>query len=458
MRSAFQSVGLTTLAFRTSTDLLRKLSDLLILIARHASTASERLRAPASEHGVGASMLPAKGKTESAQLQVNRTITRVLNALAAESNISKALEHVLLAMTEHLDSSTAALWTFDSESNCFDLKLAQSPGGLLVKSPFDDPVLAETWMPLRDLIFKAHIVQRQPFVYHPNSEDLSFRDRLLMQRLGIRTLLGIPIIIGDELIGGFTARFTEERIFSSYDLDLAQAIAHHTALAMHLVSLGETACKLAVFNERARLARDIHDTLAQGFHAIHAHLQIVDVDISEYSARHIRAAQKLARDNLRVARHCVWRLRPLELLQRSFPDALKMLAKRVEADAAVLVELFIPEDRLAMKQGETEEEIFRIVQEALSNCIKHALATRIQIELCRINGSRVRLTIRDDGKGFVMKEPNAAIAEDPDGGGFGLTSMAERACRVGAALQVTSEPGKGTEVTVAWLNASPLPD
>ncbi|NUT47642.1 MAG: sensor histidine kinase [Saccharothrix sp.] len=188
-----------------------------------------------------------------------------------------------------------------------------------------------------------------------------------------------------------------------------------------------------VLDERQRLAREIHDTLAQGFTGI-----ITQLQVDENPPRHVETALRLARENLAEARRSVHALSPPALVDANLPDALAEVAQGWSDQAGVTAALRTTGAARAL-HPEVEVTLLRVAQEALSNVAKHARASRVGLTLSYMEDV-VTLDVRDDGAGF-----------DPDGraDGFGLVGMRQRVSRLAGALAVESEPGCGTAVSAS---------
>ncbi len=204
-----------------------------------------------------------------------------------------------------------------------------------------------------------------------------------------------------------------------------------------------------VLEERARLAREIHDTLAQGFVGISSQLDAVAICMPDETAparKYLDVARRMARHSLTEARRSVMDLRASMLDGRDLGAALESGARVWAAGSGVEVEVGVtgPPDHLP---EEMEQNLLRIAQEAVNNALKHAAARKIRIELTT-EGCGIRLRIADDGRGFDEKD-----AFSTPGGHFGLIGMRERAERLGGELRLVSRPGEGTEVEVM----APLP-
>jgi signal transduction histidine kinase/ligand-binding sensor domain-containing protein len=197
-----------------------------------------------------------------------------------------------------------------------------------------------------------------------------------------------------------------------------------------------------VIAERTRLAREIHDTLAQGFFGICSQLDALSVklDDPDSARRELNLARRMARHSLAEARRSVMGLRTAALDDRSLSDALASSARQWTEGSPIEVRL-----RLAPTEilgAEIEQNVLRIAQEAVTNSIKHAQPRSIGIDLDR-QASHLVLRVTDDGCGF-----DAAQSSSDKEGHFGLLGMRERAQRIGAEFQVLSYPGQGTTVEV----------
>jgi signal transduction histidine kinase/ligand-binding sensor domain-containing protein len=200
-----------------------------------------------------------------------------------------------------------------------------------------------------------------------------------------------------------------------------------------------------VLDERARMAREIHDTLAQGFVGISSQLDAVATKMNGNDGvahQHLALAQKMARHSLTEARRSVMDLRASALEAGTLPSALASAARQWTAGSPLSVEVDVS-GMLRKLPEDVEQNVLRIAQEAVNNVVKHASAKRVRIQL-RTEERRLSLSVSDDGWGF---EPSGAFSTA--GGRFGLLGMRERAERLGGQLDLSSEPGRGTQVEVS---------
>jgi signal transduction histidine kinase len=192
-----------------------------------------------------------------------------------------------------------------------------------------------------------------------------------------------------------------------------------------------------VLDERQRMAREIHDTLAQGLTGIVTQLQAADREDGPDRDRRLARVRALARDSLSEARRAVQALRPEPLAGSRLPEALSELAGRVTETSGVTVHAETTGDVRPLLP-EVEVTLYRVAQEALANAEKHAKASRIGLTLS-YSDEVVLLDVVDDGVGFRPGDRG-------DGTGFGLEAMRHRVQRVAGTLSVESAPGGGTAV------------
>ena len=202
--------------------------------------------------------------------------------------------------------------------------------------------------------------------------------------------------------------------------------------------------EVAVLGERNRMAREIHDTMAQGFTGIVLQLEAAEQTITEDSGamiEHLGRAKGLAREGLQEARRSVWGLLPHALEQMPLHDALEGEVKRFDADGRVKTALTLSGKRRDLPT-EVQTVLFRICQESLANVSHHAEATEVKVNL-KYDPQEVRLSIQDNGVGFNPDE-----AQNGDRRSFGLISMEQRARGLEGSLKITSGKGQGTLVEV----------
>src|SRR6185369_1335005 len=199
-----------------------------------------------------------------------------------------------------------------------------------------------------------------------------------------------------------------------------------------------------VLEERARLAREIHDTLAQGFVGISSQLDAVAMCMPQETSparKFLDLARRMARHSLTEARRSVMDLRASALEGQDLAAALESGTRMWTAGSGVEVDVNITGTPGELPQ-EMEQHLLRIAQEAVANVLKHAGASKIWIKL-HTEARKLYLRIKDDGRGFAQDGVFSSR-----GGHFGLIGMRERAERLGGELYLASHEGEGTEVEV----------
>ena len=235
-----------------------------------------------------------------------------------------------------------------------------------------------------------------------------------------------------------------------------EAITRQSEERQHLIrELEATRQELAVAEpqagiaeERQRLAREIHDTLAQGFTSIVIHLEAAQGALSpdlRMVQRHLDQVLRTARENLAEARRLLWALQPEELERASLPEVLTHLAERWSEESGVLARAAITGTATSLRP-EVEVTFLRAAQEALANARKYAMASEVTMTLSYMDDVVV-LDVQDDGVGFEPAQLFISPLEQASGS-FGLKALRERVEHLGGTLSIESAPGEGTTIAV----------
>lgn len=288
-----------------------------------------------------------------------------------------------------------------------------------------------------------------PWVTGDVDNDPFFTDLGLTQ-LDIKSELVMPIKQGDALVGALDLYSAEKDAFGDADMLIAQTLANQLAVAIENARIFDETRDLAVLEERNRMAREIHDTLAQGFTSIVIQLEAGEDSLEgnpEDLHDHISSAKGIARECLAEARRSVWNLLP-EVLERNPLDVIiSDEVDRFAATASAKADFTLLGARKELSAA-TQAAILRICQESLTNIRKYAYADQVNVIL-DFGLDAVKLTVSDDGVGFDPESVRIGGAH----GGFGLTGMRQRARLLRGDVDITSSPGNGT-VVAAKLPAS----
>ena len=281
-----------------------------------------------------------------------------------------------------------------------------------------------------------------PWITGDVSKD-PFYSALGMEGSKTRSELAMPIKQGDLVVGALDLHSEYPDAFDDTDMLIAQTLANQLAVAIENARIFDEARDLAVLEERNRMAREIHDTLAQGFTGIVIQLeageQAMERDADELRG-HVAMAKSLARECLAEARRSVWNLLPESLEQNPLDVIIQTEVERFAATSKADANFTL----LGMRRqlpAVAQAALMRICQESLSNIGKYANADAVDVTL-DFALDTVTLTVADDGAGF---DPDAVRIEEGRGG-FGIIGMRQRARLLRGDVTITSAPGAGAKV------------
>ncbi len=265
---------------------------------------------------------------------------------------------------------------------------------------------------------------------------------------GLRYHASIPLYaqgegVGRRKLGVLNVASAVWRDLSDDDLQLLHTIGDMVGIAVERAQLFERSAETGALEERNRLAREIHDTLAQGMAAISMQLETADELLNQTTNQQraqaaIQQALKLTRANLEEARRSVLDLRAVPLEGRTLCEALISLLKDFETHTKIKTH-FDGAGTHRPLPARIEVTLYRIAQEALANASSHAQARQLTLQM-NMTPDHVAMVVEDDGIGFDPSQPMPHR--------FGLIGMSERARLAGGALEVKSCPGEGTRVEV----------
>lgn len=391
-----------------------------------------------------------------------------LAVMSRESEPEKFLEHVLRVTGEHLDSCALSVWEMNTRIGCVELSAHYQDGILHFPCRNEDspppPQNAEKSAehPVWSGFFRTgqHCVHgrilteppwaevavhwdgpwhdwRAPMVDNPVVPQM-IKD---VMASGVVATLNVPMCVADKVIGFFTLHFRQRHRFRPDEIALTLAMANQAMLAIQLTRLSAQGRQSAVISERNRMARDIHDTLAQGFTGIIVQLDAAadakSRDMMTEADAHIARANELARDSLGEARRSVRALRPLALQEKSLPLALEDLLRKLTTGTPLRLK-FTCDGTPRELHPEWEENLLRIGQEVLTNALRHARATGFEATVT-FTPDGFSMELRDDGGGFDTARRHA---------GFGLIGIRERVEGMAGHLLIASSPDDGTRIRI----------
>ena len=266
-----------------------------------------------------------------------------------------------------------------------------------------------------------------------------------------RSLLKVPLKVGDRLIGLLVVDGERPGQFAMREAQLAWALANQAAVAIENARLYDQGRELAAFEERQRLARELHDSVTQSLYTA-SMLGLAlptawerDPGQGRQMLAHLRDVTTSALAELRTL---LIELRPSAALQLELGELLQQLARALRSRIEKPVDVTV--DGAALLPAEVQVTFYRVAQAALGNVAKHAATARVQVTL-RCTPESATLIIADDGPGFD-------VAEAARQGRTGLDVMRERAVMVGASLDIASSREQGTRLTLRWPGAARAPN
>jgi len=372
-----------------------------------------------------------------------------LDLLVREPDIEGFFGGLTKTMVEDTASDACTVWLLDDDRQRCDLWMAYSGDRLYLRRRGDLDAL-----PFPHESFGHHLMAYTPgwsqtVEYDEDDVRLPEEVRGSHRTKGVKAMVVTPLIVGATSLGWIKLScFTLPDCADAqwWRVVLTEAIARQAALALHHNRTVERSRleerRKTTLDERNRLARDIHDNLAQGFGAILMQLQAAQREVTALPssvAAKLETAVDLARTHMVEARRAVGALRPNVGDAEEISTSLKRIADLTQLTTTIPIEMAL--DPLPRYGDIVEREIIGIAQEALTDAVRHARARRITVRASTIRSLGLRLSIADDGRG---------IAGDAASSGFGMISMQERAQRIGASLTIVTAPRSGTEVVLAW--------
>jgi signal transduction histidine kinase len=263
-----------------------------------------------------------------------------------------------------------------------------------------------------------------------------------MQGSQTRSELTVPITVKGHTIGVLDVQSDRLNDFTESDVEIMLALANQTGIAIDNARLYENAKKVAAFEERQRLARELHDSVTQSLYGITLYSQAA---ASHLAMKHYDQADQLideinstAQEALAEMRLLIYQLRPPVLEKEGLLTALQTRLTAVEGRAGMKTGL--KAELMTRLPLFLEEGLYHIAQEALNNTLKHARAHKVNVVLSQI-GTQVTLEVIDDGIGFDMARTNQE-------GKMGLADMHAHAREIGGTFTIISSPGNGTQIRV----------
>ena len=351
-------------------------------------------------------------------------------AITAEHAVEPVLQKLVDAARELAGARYAAIGVPDGD------------GGFarFITSGMSDELISRLGeLPRQHGLLGAMLESAVPYRTSDIRQDPRFRGWWPSGHPDMRSFLGVPILAPEGVIGAFY--LTDKHSgFSDDDQALIETFAAHAALALENARLHERSRELSIVEERNRLARELHDAVAQKLFGIvlaaESGSALLERDSAEVGAQ-LQLVRELAREAVHELRSVIEHLRPAAVEAHGLAVALAkhvdVLRRAHRRDIGLALDGDAPVDHTL------ETSAFRIAQEALHNALRHSGAQHIDVRL-RSEADGLELMVTDDGAGFDPEDPEVRARR------LGLTTMDERARAAGGALTIRSRPGAGTIV------------
>jgi signal transduction histidine kinase len=384
--------------------------------------------------------------------RVLEAVRRALLGVAGNLSLATVLQELVDTAMDLAGARYAALGVPDGE------------GGFthFITAGMDDDLIDSLGpLPRTHGMLGAMLESAEPFRTADIQQDPRFQGWWPRGHPDMHSFLGYPLVFQGNVAGAF---YLTDKIgapeFSDRDVEMVGEFAPHAAVLIELANLHDASRELSIGQERARIARELHDSLTQTLFGIRLALRTATDGVDEdHAARSdLLRASGLLDSAFEELRGLVWDLRPPDLEADQLSGVLRKQLLLLERTGDLVVTVALAPE-LDMLEADRQHQILRIVQEAVTNVARHADARHLEAAVTfRPGGSEVQdmapqghlvVEIRDDGTGFDPAQPSVRSRR------LGLTSMHERARYLGGTLMVDSSPGAGTTVRLELPVAEP---
>ena len=370
------------------------------------------------------------------------TLVEVDQSIRAEGNLERLLETLLTQIMVRADAQMGGVYLFDDPTDGRDEGTAD--GGLLQ---------LRAWRGLEGAVTPSSLRLGEGFIGQAAAEaeprvagclDEEQMDPVLA-RAG--SAISLPLRTDEELLGSVVLAHPQPNHFNEANLPFLNLLAGQVSLAVRNARAYLQSEELAIAEERARIAREIHDGVAQSLAFSALKLDLVsrlitqDTQDTDKALNELANAKKTIRETIKEVRRSIFALRPIDLERHGFVETIRRYCLDYHQQNDVFVKLEVESTpRLTLK---SEAVLFRIFQESLNNVAKHAGARHMWVTLGRTCDSCGYIEIKDDGRGFDLADVSDRVTS---AGGLGLRQMRERILARGGTFEVTSGPSQGTRV------------
>jgi two-component system sensor histidine kinase DevS len=399
---------------------------LIEMLAAHAAAAIENAR-----------LLQRVLGSERELTQRNEEL-ELINSLAttvsSELSLQSILEATLGRVMELFDAQAGVVFLQEEATSRFTLALHQG----VAEGVFKESETFRTGVGWLGGVVKS----ARPALATSMDGELDAHRRKIVDA-GLNSLVGAPLMAQGRVVGVLELAFAELRDLSVSEFGLLEAVGAGIGIAVENARLNRQSRRVAVLEERERIAMDLHDGIIQSIYAVGLILESMRV-LEAKASGEVRAGLAQAIEGLnaiiRDIRAYILDLQPSRISTDDLGGALKRLAREFKANTLIEPEVVIEGKALDELEPQTSSGLFLIAQEALANVAKHAKANRAWLNL-RMSDGEISMQIIDNGQGFDPDQAQPVL-------GHGISNIRQRARQIGGEVEFLSEPGQGTTLTV----------
>lgn len=369
-------------------------------------------------------------------------LSNALNTIGFDHDPNELIGEILVSLNRELNASSSTFWRYDKMTGLLslDITCVNEDGNLEIIRDVEEvgfPTLfsVKKYRTTRKLYFEG-----KPFVQVIDLADEDLKDHgEWLQSMGVKAVLQLPIIFQNDFVGWIPVHSNvSKNPWAAEDIKKAKDFANELAIGLRIKELTDQVKASAVLQERTNFAREIHDTLAQGFVGILLQLDVAEAFIGKDDARfrnHFNQARKLAELSLAEARKSIKSLRSVAEAGKNIITMLRKDVFKTYDNAPIFIE---EKGDFPEIKPEAKYEVHRIICEALSNSMRHSQADEIKIVFS--SSPDTKIDIIDNGIGMSQLTSGTQS--------YGLEIMHERAEKIGAQVEIASEPEYGTRVSL----------
>ncbi len=394
--------------------------------------------------------LAAAFDTMRQQLKASRVETErrnqalsILNELALTAsqtlNLQEVLDLALDTVVDRLGMHAGLIYLYDPETQSYPMRASRGA------TPEQCAAITLRRQQLLDRDIVQEVTTAAKVLFVPRMAD-DPRHEGIWSHQDRRSYVNVPLKSRGAVIGSMGLISRVDQVLSEREAEVLEAVGHATGIAIDNAQLYERVRHVAALEERDRLAREMHDNLAQSLGYLHLKAAmtecLLDSERLDDGRKSLAEIKALAMTTYRDVREAIFNLRTAALGGVEFLTRLQQYLEEYRAHYGVQAELLVQSGGLAGLPEQMGVQITRIVQEALTNVRRHAGTDRARVRVTHEQG-QLEISIEDDGRGF---DPAQVLAEGRQS--FGLQVMRERATDIGGEVTVESKPGAGTRVRV----------